>query len=75
MTKQPNIILNTPSKGYVFKCKVSISPNDKLLLIKRMTEQLYKGILIYDDDALLLVDSYELNTKEITTNDKIINLL
>jgi len=75
MTKQPSIILNTPSKGYVFKCKVPISPNDKLLLIKRMTEQLYKGILIYDDAALLLVDSYELNTKEIATNDNIINLL
>lgn len=69
MTKQPSIILNTPSKGYVFKLKTILKPEDENKLINRLRNQLYDGILIYEDAILELVDIYDLNSKDIILND------
>lgn len=69
MTKQPSIILNTPSKGYVFKLKTILKPEDENKLINRLRNQLYDGILIYEDAILELVDTYDLNSKDIILND------
>ena len=70
-----SITLKMPSKGYIFKLKVFLKQEDKNNLINRLKNQFYEGIVIYDDAILELVDSYDLNTKDIITNDNIINLL
>lgn len=75
MKKQPSIFLKTPSKGYVFKLKVLLNPEDKINLINCLTKQFYDGILIYEDSILELVDTYDLNVKDIITNDNIIGML
>ncbi len=75
MVKRPSIILKTPSKGYVFKLKTMLKPEDENKLINRLRNQLYDGILIYEDAILELVDSYDLNSKDIISNDNIIGPL
>lgn len=75
MVKRPSINLKTPSKGYVFKLKTMLNPEDENKLINRLRNQLYDGILIYEDAILELVDSYDLNIKDIISNDNIISLL
>lgn len=75
MKKQSSIILKNPSKGYVFKLNCLVKPEQKQKILDQLTKQLYDGILIYEDGFLELVDSYDVNTKEIATNDNIINLL
>lgn len=75
MVKRPSINLKTPSKGYVFKLKAILKSEDENKLINRLRNQLYDGILIYEDAILELVDSYDLNSKDIISNDNIISPL
>ncbi len=65
MKKQSSIILKKPSKGYVFKLKHLLKAEDAKKLLDQLTKQLYDGILIYEDELLELVDSYDVNTTEI----------